>query len=174
MDLEESYGKRARTNQIKISADAAIANMAQSSEDELESEVESTVESVYHRAGKNRKRNRQGNPSNKKDEMNDMPHGTYNYSGQVPDPTIIPAPAPYAQQYPAPYYVAPPPPQAPLMAPPMSEELADVAPLLMAWYWAGYHSGMYAGQEGTRSHARAPGPHGHNHCQHAHHCYCHC
>ncbi|PRD30579.1 UNVERIFIED_CONTAM: Survival motor neuron protein [Trichonephila clavipes] len=169
-DLEESYGKRAIKNQIKSSAAATIANLTQSSVEELESEVESTVESVSHHAGKNSKKNRRGNPNGKRNEMYDVPHGTYNYSGQVPDPAIIPAPAPYAQQYSAPYYVAPPVAQIP----PLHDECTEIAPMLVSWYWAGYHAGLYVGQEGARSHAQAPGPRGRNHCQRAHHCCCHC
>ncbi|GFY56360.1 survival motor neuron protein [Trichonephila inaurata madagascariensis] len=170
-DLEESAGKRARKNQIKSSAAATIANLATSSEEEIESEVESTVESVRHHAGKNSKKNRRGNPNGKKNEMYDVPHGTYDYSGQVHDPAIIPAPAPYAQQYSAPYYAAPPPPT--VQVPPLHDAFADIAPMLVSWYWAGYHAGMYANQEGARFHAQAPGPRGRNHCQHAHRC-CHC
>ncbi|GFQ68529.1 hypothetical protein TNCT_677431 [Trichonephila clavata] len=37
------------------------------------------------------------------------------------------------------------------VVPPVNEELSDISPILCSWYWAGYHSGMYAAQEGQRS-----------------------
>ncbi|GFS98550.1 survival motor neuron protein [Trichonephila clavipes] len=123
--LENSGGRNCQINQIKEFANSAIANMSESSGEEIESEEESTVGSVCHHA----------NTSGKK-------------KGSERD----------AQQYPAPYHVLPPPGFSV-----MNSEFADIAPMLVAWYSAGYDTGLYAAQE-KKSRA---GPHGHNYCQHA-------
>ncbi|GFY63563.1 hypothetical protein TNIN_85761 [Trichonephila inaurata madagascariensis] len=65
-----------------------------------------------------------------------------------------------SQQYPAPSHGA-------QVFPFIDTESADIAPMLAAWYWAGYNSGLYAGHERKKSRAQAPGPHGHCHCEHA-------
>ncbi|GFT32024.1 survival motor neuron protein [Nephila pilipes] len=165
-ELEESAGKRARRKQIKIAA--AVANLPHSSGEE-ESELDSVNESVSSYATKDERENCRENSSVKKREAYNLLPEETNYPGPAP----VSAPGPYAQQFHSPYYAPPPVPTNMHHVPPPLPEignLSNVGPMLMAWYWAGYYSGLYAAQEG-RAHVAAPGPHAHDRgCHGAHNC----